>query len=520
MHQALLIPELFRLILIKIRSKQSLLTLALACRALHEHALDTLWTCPEDLSDLVKLLPSDLWRYSGIGPGRIMELKSPTRPTGPQDWERFDFYARRVRKLEFSPEFSLALSNDLFHWLTSSRPSQLLLPNLSDICWVASDSSEYHDSLYVLFGPRLIALRLEVWEAESAASQTAPFALLQLPQCSPDIETLRFLGPHDCEALPAGVLASLKKLRAVNLCLPLTLDAFAELSTLRALSQLEINLSFFDDKVLIASQAVGLRTAQTLAFDALKKLVLIMPMTAASAILSRCRFPQLGQIVLRTRSASNVEPLHSVLQLICQCCNHAVLHDIHIDIGKSANPDEHVIYTLTAASLRPLCHFHHLRTFKLVTAQVFIVLDDEAVKEMSMSWPLLECLQLMTAVEDPWATPTQTATTLDGLAHLARYCPSLQELAIDVDTAGATVSARVKPGGGFCNYALRRITIPRFPMLSDCAEIGAFLHAIFPNLRQIAVPPGFENSPWKAVEVVLRGIWIVSQWEKSTGLRA
>ncbi|KZT72309.1 hypothetical protein DAEQUDRAFT_722986 [Daedalea quercina L-15889] len=155
----------------------------------------------------------------------------------------------------------------------------------------------------------------------------------------------------------------------------------------------------------------------------------------------------------------------------------------HTDPEEEEEEEEEQAPALIAACFRHLRVFHNLRRLTLMTDSC-IVLDDEILEELAMSWPRLEHLQLSSSAEYPWMT--STATTLEGLAHLARYCPSLSFLAIDVDTSHADVSPHSKPGGGYCNRALWAIEFGQSRAEGNPAKIAAFLFAIFPNLRWIA----------------------------------
>ncbi|KAH9919428.1 uncharacterized protein B0H18DRAFT_1213865 [Fomitopsis serialis] len=136
------------------------------------------------------------------------------------------------------------------------------------------------------------------------------------------------------------------------------------------------------------------------------------------------------------------------------------------------------VHDITSASFRRLCDFRNLRRFGLNT-EMRIILDDDAVQEMAMSWPRLEYLHFSSLESPP------TSATLEGLAHLSRYCPSLSSLCINVQTRGTVVSADVIPGGGFCNRALEQIEFRMSFPFGNEAKIAAFLNAIFPNIRSL-----------------------------------
>ncbi|KAH9922057.1 uncharacterized protein B0H18DRAFT_1018935 [Fomitopsis serialis] len=542
-HQALTTPELVRMIVDEAGSGwpgwsldlPTLLSLALVCRVFHEPALDNLWFHQNGLHNVVNCLPTELWKMTNDASGRLVQtLRAPTRPTTQQDWERFDFYARRVGVLQFNSNGVVGrrrrpvpgqLTEKLFRWLFSSRPSHQLLPSLSSLYWTELIPLEYSDSVHLLIGRRLSELYIRpAWTAGITAFHAIHTTLLHLPQCSPGVRKLEVDMPLDRDpvlhSIPGKALMSLKRLEILTLrsASPVTFDILAELSALPDLMTLTLS-EFNYRQAVVNDMGVG-HAASTTLFRALKSLRLsASSMTDIDTVLSACRFVQLQQIFLTSKYAfDESKTLGSVLQSVHECCSNATLETVEIFDGTSADPDEDsadVTQPITAASFRHLYDFHHLRSFILNTENC-IVLDDDAVHEMAMSWPHLECLQLFSSPKYPWRIPT--ATTLEGLAHLARYCPLLSTLIFDVDTSNAVVSPDVKPGGGYCNRVLRTIGCFRSPVSGDPAQIGAFLYAIFPNLEAINEEEEIEmDDSWEPVVGTIEVLRIASQWEKKYG---
>ncbi|KAH9919411.1 uncharacterized protein B0H18DRAFT_636579 [Fomitopsis serialis] len=530
MHRALTIQELVRLVVNEVSrpgplKRPSLLALALTCRAFHEAALDMLWTRQYGLGSLVQCLPKDLWTLSDDTP-KGLTLREPTRPTTRQDWERFDFYARRVRSLHvihttLRGRSCCILSENLFRWLLSSRPSHQLIPRLSFLKLGLTDniSSGYYDSAHMLFGPQLTSLQITA--REFAGYGVILATLSHLPLRSPDIQEVKaFTKPREGRYryyhFPIEVFLTLKGLKTLwwnPTSSPVTFDVFARMATLPNLT--EVNLSIINNRRATGQSGAG-GAAQTLTFRTLERLTMkTTTMNDVNAFLSACRFPRLQEMILDTPFSSTSNTLDSVLRLIHERCPHTILNTIHIQCGEDAGFDEDGVQTLTVASMRRLYDFRGLQDFKLA-AKMCIVLDDDAVKEMAMSWPHLEHMQLTSAAH--WATPT--ATTLEGLAHFARYCPSLWSLIIDVQTADTVVSADVRPGGGFCNYVLEDIEFGDSTALGNCAMIGAFLNAIFPNLQQINGDYDDEGyctvmgESWRRVWNTIEVLRMTSQWDK------
>ncbi|KAH9919410.1 uncharacterized protein B0H18DRAFT_636572 [Fomitopsis serialis] len=511
MHRALTIREFIEMVVDEDTrpfslADPTLLALALTCRTFQEPALDMLWASQYGLGHLVQCLPEDLWTYSDNSMDSVT-LREPTRATTQQDWQRFDVYARRVRRLhhEDDPHVHIRLkffrechvSGPLFRWLLSSRPSHQLLPSLSflGLGWTEDTSSKYYDSAHTLFGPRLT--ELDISTPRLANTNVLNVILLHLPLRSPDVQSLRAnesrYRESDCQPIPTGILPALKGLEKFGGSIFLTFDSLAGLSTLPNLT--EATLLF--DKQRAIGQLGTEGTAQTLTFRALERLTTRMTtMADAEALLSVCCFPRLQEISLTTTFESNSGALDGVLRLIHDRCEHAILESIQIRSGANEHLAD-VVHDITAASFRRLYDFRHLRKFGLNT-KMRIILDDDAVEEMAKSWPRLEYLHFRSP---------PTSATLEGLAHLARYCPSLSSLCIDVQTRGTVVSADVIPGGGFCNRALEEIEFcMSFPYGNE-AKIAAFLNAIFPNIRRL-------DWVWRRVWDIILVLRMASEWEK------
>ncbi|KAH9922099.1 uncharacterized protein B0H18DRAFT_527284 [Fomitopsis serialis] len=539
-HRALTIPELIHLIVNNVplgddgwpssdwRSPDlpTLQALALTCRAFHEPALDVLWSLQEGLSHLVECLPTDLWTILDDRHGTLT-LNEPTRPTTHQDWERLEFYARRVRSLRYGPRksplnpylrMSRVLSGKLFRWLLSSSPSHHLLPRLRFLEWYGSDIPfDYVDSAHMLFGPQLYMLDI------GSCLQM----LVHLHRRSPDIQDLHIHpdgngGPDsDHQPIPRDILTSLTPLRSLTLesFSPFDIDVLAGLSTLPHLTEVKIVIATITRQDKRSLLETDYPAAQSLEFRALKSITLVLSfMTELSTILSVCRFPRLRRLNLTSFWGSEPHAFDEMLQVIHDCCSHGVLETIQIHTvpGQLTHLEEG-IQVITATSLSRLCAFRRMRKIWLLT-EMYIALDDYLLEEMAMAWPCLESLRFQSMAEDSWLI--QNAATLEGLVPLARYCPSLKSLTIDVDPSDTFISPHAEPGGGHCNRVLRSIDFKQ-PFATDIynvAEIGAFLYAIFPNLQAINEYDSTMTSDcWRLVENTVHVLRKVSQWPRNAG---
>ncbi|KAH9834024.1 uncharacterized protein C8Q71DRAFT_909059 [Rhodofomes roseus] len=474
MHRALTIPELVHKILYEAAHRGTQLKLALTCRAFYEPAMDLVWSLQYELINLVKCLPRDLWRVSGSG--TTLTLREPTRPTTPQDWERFDFYARRVRSLRHDHPLSRVISEKLFRWLFSSRPTHQLLPKLSVLRWTKDMADTYYDAIAMLYGPRLSILVIGSGRYGFISSHTISPALLQLHQRAPNIQVLQVLMPDVGFSMPIHIefFTPLQKLTTLRLgaTLPVNFDVLAKLSVMPHLREVDI--------VVVHNSQVPPDLSHHNLID--------VP-------LSSTQTDNPGLALQHTNG-----------------CEHRRRPFI---TGEESDPREEGQQPITVASFRRFCDFHNLQRVEFLT-EMCITLDDDTLKEMAMAWPQLQQLELKSIAEYPWRTPT--ATTLEGVAHVARYCPLLSKFTIDVNTTSTDISSHARPGGGHCNRTLQKIAFGQSSALGSPAKIAAFLFAIFPNLQRINM--GDETrlgESWRPVEEMVHVLRIASQWPKPSG---
>ncbi|KAH9922055.1 uncharacterized protein B0H18DRAFT_526381 [Fomitopsis serialis] len=479
MHRALAVPELLRMILDHTGGEQpylpALLAFALTCHAFLEPALDIIWHFQNGLGHLVECLPEKFWEASESAHSPALMPRKPDKHTTPQDWERFDFYGRRVRELQCGPSRSLghmsrAISDALFSWLVSSRPHYPLLPTLRKLIWTESRTYGYFGSAQLFFGQQLSVLNIEKRRPSSKYSSNIITPTLQhLPRRSPDVRELTIyvvdgsMDNNQPDPFPDKAFASLQRLESLTLMtsMPMSFSNLADLATLPHLAKLHFKAVFNSLLSAVPSTAVHANTGR-LTFPSLSTLSLqSVSMGSSVEFLSACRLPTLKTAFINSNAATDPATIGRVLQLLRERCSPSVLEEIDVTSGLDADIEGEGAQVVTMESLRHLCEFRRLRSFNLLT-EMCIVLDDDAVRELAMSWPRLERLEFWCTAIHPWGHPT--ATTLQGLAHFARYCPLLASLMIDVNTSGTDVSLHERPGGGCCNRALRSIDFGQSPL--------------------------------------------------------
>ncbi|KAF9780746.1 hypothetical protein BJ322DRAFT_279325 [Thelephora terrestris] len=124
--------------------KQSLVSLACACRALEVQALSALWSEQSSLTVLIKsTLPPGVWSLS-------TPLPQPTKA----EWDRFRRYASWIRRLYLN--WNLGIPEAVFRLMSLGLSGEVLCPGLRQLFWSADFYTlQYHR---LLLSPKLTLL--------------------------------------------------------------------------------------------------------------------------------------------------------------------------------------------------------------------------------------------------------------------------------------------------------------------------------------------------------------------------
>ncbi|KAF7329225.1 F-box domain-containing protein [Mycena kentingensis (nom. inval.)] len=550
MHPLISIPELFQLILNQSRLSsdiQSIGRLALACKALHEQALDELWKEQDRLDYLIRLLPGDAWEVVKLLkmsaddedfeeeqvylPVRIL------RDVLPAEWDRVILpYSRRIRTLVFCPE-------QIPHWSVLEQLTQYqdptrqrllplqhyLFPNLRHLRWRTTDMF-YTSLIYHFCGPRLRDVEIYV-HPESLPLPDAPprtpqdaIRALRLPWSQ--LERVSFVVVHSWQCMPTpggsftGAVVQLSACMT-NLRLEgLDLEGLAHLGTLPKLESLQLwqprvadltrNLSerpyFLDNKYVAPSR---------FALPALKHLAINNAPIGYTAEIFRLplSLPQLQRLELVVRDSwHNLESQFTDLFSLLAERLPPNLSDIRI--SDCYQPSTHSTWTVThhrfdAATLIPLSALSQLTNVELYYSNG-VSLNEATLSILAQAWPRLENLALQQYERRHWHTPI-SKLTLGSLETLARYCPRLKSLCLCFDasrpppaapfpaTTPTELAARVRQD------ALTLLDVGRseWPTGQDAAtNVARYLSGMFPSLVSLRSVPA-EGSSWHRVQKML-----------------
>ena len=311
---------------------------------------------------------------------------------------------------------------------------------------------------------------------------------------SPNLQDLSvsFLDEENAGPVPQALeqafqsMKALRNLRISRLCIGWS--CFAELSTLPHLVSLSAGIT--DDTQDLPDTTHASSNSTAIVFHSLEQLMLdlVEREVGPSEVLSTFRYPWLKAFTLIALAWSPTNPDESIMRTFRQLstsCSPSNLESIHLVIGGcpfSPGETSSCHHAISAASLRCLCIFPNLREVR-VQAGLPIILDDDTMRDMATSWPHLEDLDIRTESDDD--PPVPTALTLHGLAHLARYCPSLSRLSIHLNTfIPFEPSSATTPEHR--NYVLEQADFFGISRVQhNHADIGTYLFTLFPNLKEI-----------------------------------
>ncbi|KAI0062457.1 hypothetical protein BV25DRAFT_1825451 [Artomyces pyxidatus] len=523
MHPSLLISEIVVEILKLIRArnrKGDLVALALTCRAMLEPSLDALWCDIRSFDILIRLLPAKVlgnlvdWGTvddlreldSGTGTDSVgtFDAVGFVCPLTSADWERFRFYAKRVKALHIFDKEYLAHgygSKGIFRALNMHHSTQALLPHIAKLTWYVRDANDF-TKLMPLCGPKLQQLSLI-------------FSLVQYPRPPSEermlwgsmiLSNLKYSCPYLAEVCIYGedthefkehvihvsyAICALPHIRSFVSDKRVLDRAFRHLAVMPTLQKLCIYMwreelpsllalpaSHFQSLEDLELKDVSLDWAiemfQTMRDQPLRRLKLIFSPHADERMEANS-----GNVLLTA-------PFHSFFQALHKYCDHKALRTLVLRT-RGFRPGSTVIKLET---FRLLFAFGGLEMLELDVAVLLKQTFDNAfIEGLSSSCRKLKFLRL----NCPYAwDQAGSAITLDGLSPLAKYCPLLEVLDTDMELQQSTIPEAELRRTGDAGHAIAQNAhhLPRLQIsMSQCPgefhQVMAILQHIFPNMADI-----------------------------------
>ncbi|KAJ7647975.1 hypothetical protein FB45DRAFT_782951 [Roridomyces roridus] len=485
MHRALRIPELVDLIFeafacTQPRRNKTLASLARTCRDFREPALDVLWREQTTLSNLLRLLPSHLWKIHRLpednnncffsGQLSLIHIIAHVKQ---KDWAAALSYSRRIKDLTVDwsgPEpflhltaFKAIATASLAGWF----PGGFLCPSTSRLYWRAGPSipdSFVHDFLCPSIHTALVK-NFDLTMPLPSDSGLRSLRKLSFECCS---------NPHSIIPNSSRVVLGLNRIEELRVR-SINREAFEHLSKLSTLKALEIR----ETKTMFTP------TADSGGFPALR-------------VLKLCRTsPEFANNFLSILP-SHGAALHS-LHFGIEVFTPQTLADLYASLSKHLlSPRRLAIvserWMTVSPEYRHARDFAPLRAFEQLThlhiePPVEFDMDDVMAEDFARSWPNIQTLVLKS---NHYELSRPLQTTLHCLRSFGEHCPKLARLAIEFDASAIPSSF----GPSIRQTSLVSLGVGRSPIESHLA-VRAFLTELFPNFREIVC----EAVDWRVVEL-------------------
>ncbi|KAJ6452808.1 hypothetical protein C8R45DRAFT_1040162 [Mycena sanguinolenta] len=436
-----------------------LAALAYTCKAFQEPALDLMWNFNVSLRRFLQLFPEDA--FSRGEKRDWAQVMRPLRPLVTADFERFWFYANRVRYFAFSDE-NIRHLDQIFEALAPCLPMGCLFPNLRRLNFTHPEIGR----IRFFISGKLTELSNEYRKPCIGLTFVNPVA--------PVLERLVISSPwhqgvdEDTPAISA-LIQQTRQLSYLS-TRTLTWDALVHLSNMLSLRQL------FVDDLTLDTQAMSrlgpFTSLENLYFRKAPTSSLLRFLRLQSCPLTVKRF----QIGILDDIAAGSGPIYDA---IADHLDKASVCDITATMG-SYHPTKR-IPTISSDALLRLHLFSNLTSLEL-HADRRISLTEEVLEMLTRAWPRLELLRLITE-KAPDNPDDQTCLPISALHQFAQHSRHLRILELMFDPTAPPPLAAYK---GASQTTLTELRVS-FSPISDWnkASVAAYIFRLFPNITTL-----------------------------------
>ncbi|KAJ7153352.1 hypothetical protein C8R46DRAFT_1357223 [Mycena filopes] len=483
MHDALQIPEVLSLIFGSLgtaarapNSRVAVADAALAvaartCKAFTEPALDVLWEHQTTIMNLLNCIPGEIWLRTANDQERNYEV-TLTRELLPDDWERPQLHARRVKLFKLCDWDSCP--QEALEALQLCFPERNVFPNLRSLQWV-STQSETLPFVRMFIGPRLRSLKLSTCESIAHLS-LLPALAAQCPLLTDvhvGVDEHLFNLRHGISSLVAN-LNDLRTLRAPNVDRA-ALEHIAQLPNFKSLE-------------LVAQGAIPPSSAPPPNEPGFSTVVYVeiwvTDHTAVREILALMSNAPIRDLTIAFPPLTPGRAIAQCFALMAKHCSHTSLTAFSmggciITNGVAPTAAQVATHVVRGPDLLPLLAFRNLTQIDIATPVGF-ALDDALAADMAQAWPAATDIYLSAS----GFAHIASEVTLAGLLPFAAHCPVLVSLYLPLD---ASVVPKYPPPEGMQRCLQRRLTtlgVAGAP-ISRQLDVAGFLSSVFPKLVSI-----------------------------------
>jgi hypothetical protein len=400
----------------------------------------------------------------------------------PDDWNRFDIAASRIRRLIHDSREERrhypAVDLGIFHCL---KVHEKRFYHLRELDWVELNADIF-PYVELFFGLHLVKLSLGCPKELTPAVVDLFSSIKNL---SPNISTLTLVAggllPYYCRRLPipvaglSSLACSFTQLTSINVNFPVTAEAIKHLSLLPNFLELFIN----NDAAEIVKVITGAGLQRV--FVNLTRLRLTAASPASCVEFLKLIRPVHLYFLSVRLGPSAAHDVHQMFVGVHAFCSHSQLVAFQV-VNFDGEP-------LTPDTLEPLLSFRNLCGMTVRTA--FSDFENVSLKRLAIAWPNLTRLTLHTRPDGD----DRSKVCLEGLAELVTRCPHLEMLSIELHISTSNLENFEKNHGDLCNSTLSSLALLRSTFHCDAGELARSLRILFPDMRHFYADgqePGYD----------------------------
>ncbi|KDQ57885.1 hypothetical protein JAAARDRAFT_206673 [Jaapia argillacea MUCL 33604] len=477
MHAALLVAEIFRIIVDEayLLDPAHCASLARTCRAFTDIALDALWAYQYNLAPLIMTMPSDLWTEEITTEG--LSYLRFIRSNRSSDWERFDFYARRIRSFGDDQPFiedifpRACISHRIFRAIERRVVYAPVFPNLRRLTWrwplgaweiddpeipeeFDMEHWKYSAFIHIFLGGRIKSISIYNWPSHRANTFDLLCNISSFPSECPSLEELFLDYPLDEDSLGSEFLSNLSdavmkmnRLTSFHVRCHFKPGVLEHLATLPSLSTLRLYW-LPEHRHLLPPPSFSISAPPpTPLFRNLRtidiKTLSIRPFISLFASSPQAPLEDISIELL------TIEPTSLIKEFLTALTNSngRLLDSLKwLSLRSLADDEVHVQDESDGALyLRQIFVFHNMAWFTWPSTYIFRDWDESTILDLAFAWPHLRSLDLQ--VDDSRGRPPtnlkELTISLRILEILVRNCPGFCSISVPFDARAADIKERL-----------------------------------------------------------------------------
>ncbi|TFK56890.1 hypothetical protein OE88DRAFT_67767 [Heliocybe sulcata] len=485
MHRALELPDILHIIcehlivtsngeFLTNRDQAQFLQLALTCKTFLPVALDNLWCSMYFITPLLRLMPT-------FGTKHPDSLEYVLHANPSQDiWDIFDSYAARIRCIHLTARDRIDPS--VYDALLSWHPAPLL-PNLRRLYWRGLDLSATEAALFV--SPTVQRLRFMLFQYPEQDGGTLKF-LKQMPETS--LEELALWGKLTpaCLAVPP---------RFTNLRTLYVWESYgkSEEAVFDELYTAALKMKHLTSLSLRLPLGYAYASTEPLVLGDLEYLCLQGEIHALTQVFRAMSANQLWELGMTVDTHRCPEGDYSNLLSTLPFPN---LHVLEVN---TTNEDRNTLTHDHADIIEPLLSLKQLEEVQINFPSDNVRLNDGSIESMANAWPRLKLLRMVTysSLMSHMHPDVAMIPRLGALVHLARRCPDLQTLQIQVNAREFPDALQPR-----VSHGLRTMELHCSP-IREPQQVALWMDSVFPNITDWRQVDGFWKEEWTTVSNLL-----------------